>query len=87
MFHVSVSIQGHGCWRTTSGHTWDSVGMYNTWPSKKLVVQRKAYAQDIKNMYRILLARKMLLSERLAPVARKEHEIKIAETASLNSGQ
>jgi hypothetical protein len=32
--------------------------MYNTGPSKKLIAQRKAYAQDIKNIYRVLLARK-----------------------------
>lgn len=61
--------------------------MYNTGPSKKLIVQRKAYAQDIKNIYRVLLARKKLLSERLAPAAGKEHAIQIAETASLHSGQ
>jgi soluble lytic murein transglycosylase-like protein len=30
------------------GKNWDSVGMYNTGPSKKLIAQRKAYAQDIK---------------------------------------
>ncbi len=58
------------------GKNWDSVGMYNTGPSKKLITQRKAYAQDIKNIYRVLLARKKLLSERLAPAAGKEHEIK-----------
>jgi len=69
------------------GKNWDSVGMYNTGPSKKLIVQRKAYAQDIKNIYRVLLARKKLLSERLAPVTGKEHDIKIAETASSHSGQ
>ncbi|EPC4333640.1 MULTISPECIES: lytic transglycosylase domain-containing protein [Enterobacter] len=69
------------------GKNWDSVGMYNTGPSKKLITQRKAYAQDIKNIYRVLLARKKLLSERLAPAAGKEHEIKTTETASLNSGQ
>jgi hypothetical protein len=40
------------------GKNWDSVGMYNTGPSKKLIAQRKAYAQDIKNIYRVLLARK-----------------------------
>lgn len=61
--------------------------MYNTGPSKKLIAQRKAYAQNIKNIYRVLLARKKILSERLAPAAGKEHEIKTAETASLNSGQ
>lgn len=69
------------------GKNWDSVGMYNTGPSKKLIVQRKAYAQDIKNIYRVLLARKKLLSERPAPAAGKEHDIKIAETASSHSGQ
>ncbi|EMW0841427.1 TPA: lytic transglycosylase domain-containing protein [Enterobacter hormaechei] len=69
------------------GKNWDSVGMYNTGPSKKLIAQRKAYAQNIKNIYRVLLARKKILSERLAPAAGKEHEIKTAETASLNSGQ
>ena len=61
--------------------------MYNTGPSKKLIAQRKAYAQNIKNIYRVLLARKKILSERLAPAAGKEHEINTAETASLNSGQ
>jgi soluble lytic murein transglycosylase-like protein len=42
------------------GRNWDSVGMYNTGPSKKLISQRRAYAGDIKNIYRILLARDML---------------------------
>jgi soluble lytic murein transglycosylase-like protein len=42
------------------GRNWDSVGMYNTGPSKKLITQRRAYAGDIKNIYRILLARDML---------------------------
>ncbi len=51
------------------------------------MAQRKAYAQDIKNIYRVLLARKKLLSERLAPAAGKEKAIQIAETASLHSGQ
>ncbi|WP_312715441.1 lytic transglycosylase domain-containing protein, partial [Escherichia coli] len=69
------------------GKNWDSVGIYNTGPSKKLIAQRKAYAQDIKNIYRVLLARKKLLSERLTPAVGKEHQIKTTETASLNSGQ
>ncbi|MFP2565148.1 lytic transglycosylase domain-containing protein [Enterobacter ludwigii] len=69
------------------GKNWDSVGMYNTGPSKKLIVQRKAYAQKIKNIYRVLLARKMLLSEHPALVTGKEQVGKIAKTASLHSGQ
>jgi len=42
------------------GKNWDSVGMYNTGPSKKLIVQRRQYAAEIKSIYRILLARKSL---------------------------
>ncbi|PKE27626.1 lytic transglycosylase [Rahnella sp. AA] len=42
------------------GKNWDSVGMYNTGPSPKLIVQRRAYAGLIKNIYRILLATQMI---------------------------
>lgn len=44
------------------GKNWDSVGMYNTGPSPKLVVTRRAYANHIKNIYRVLLARNMILT-------------------------
>jgi hypothetical protein len=56
--------------------------MYNTGPSKKLIAQRKAYAQNIKNIYRVLLARKSYFLN-VSRQLRKEHEIKTAETASL----
>lgn len=46
------------------GKNWDSVGMYNTGPSKKLIERRRAYAQDIKNIYRVLLARRDILAQR-----------------------
>lgn len=46
------------------GKNWDSVGIYNTGPSIKLLKQRRAYADSIKNIYRILLARKDILSQR-----------------------
>ncbi|MHC0466878.1 lytic transglycosylase domain-containing protein [Kosakonia cowanii] len=49
------------------GKNWDSVGMYNTGPSKNLIKQRRAYAEDIRNIYRILLARKSILAQRSAP--------------------
>lgn len=39
------------------GKNWSSVGIYNTGPSPKLITQRNAYANDIKNIYRVLLAR------------------------------
>lgn len=42
------------------GKNWDSVGMYNTGPSPKMIKQRKAYADDIKNIYRILIAHNMI---------------------------
>ena len=49
------------------GKNWDSVGMYNTGPSKKLIIPRRAYAEDIKNIYRVLLARKTILLQRAGP--------------------
>ncbi|EFH3930962.1 transglycosylase SLT domain-containing protein [Escherichia coli] len=69
------------------GKNWDSVGMYNTGPSKKLIVKRKAYAQEIKSIYRVLLARKTLLSERLLPDKEKDRVSKMTEAVSLNMGQ
>ncbi|QKJ89315.1 Lytic transglycosylase (plasmid) [Paramixta manurensis] len=48
------------------GKNWDSVGMYNTGPSPKLIKQRRAYAGDIKNIYRILLAREMVSAKHSA---------------------
>lgn len=50
------------------GKNWDSVGMYNTGPSKKLIERRRAYAQDIKNIYRVLLARRDILTQRSGQV-------------------
>lgn len=46
------------------GKNWDSVGIYNTGPSKELIVKRRAYATEIKNIYRVLLARKDILALR-----------------------
>lgn len=42
------------------GKNWDSVGMYNTGPSTKLIKQRRVYAGKIKSIYRVLLARKVI---------------------------
>ena len=39
------------------GRNWDSVGMYNTGPSPKLIKQRREYAAIIKSIYRVLIAR------------------------------
>lgn len=60
------------------GKNWDSVGMYNTGPSKKLIVQRRVYAEKIKSIYRILQARKILLdkqpTEKTAGVLKTDHD-------------
>ncbi|BBQ86611.1 lytic transglycosylase domain-containing protein [Klebsiella sp. WP3-W18-ESBL-02] len=45
------------------GKNWDSVGIYNTGPSKKLIVKRREYADKIKSIYRILQARKILIDK------------------------
>lgn len=42
------------------GRNWDSVGMYNTGANPKLVIRRRAYAQDVKDIYRVLLARNII---------------------------
>lgn len=36
------------------GKNWDSVGMYNTGPSDRLVRQRRAYADHIRRIYYVL---------------------------------
>lgn len=69
------------------GKNWDSVGMYNTGPSKKLITQRRAYAEDIKNIYRVLLARKTILSQYQEQSGGMVNAEKTAETASLNNTQ
>jgi hypothetical protein len=38
--------------------------MYNTGPNKKMIDRRRAYARDIKNIYRVLLARKDIIAQR-----------------------
>lgn len=47
------------------GRNWDSVGMYNTGPSIKLIKKRKAYAEEIKNIYRVLLATQILEHQKI----------------------
>lgn len=42
------------------GKNWDSVGMYNTGPSPKVIKARREYARKIKSIYRVLLARKII---------------------------
>nr|WP_318375348.1 lytic transglycosylase domain-containing protein [Enterobacter sp.] len=42
------------------GKNWDSVGMYNTGPSPKVIKARREYATIIRSIYRILLARKII---------------------------
>ena len=44
----------------TYGKNWDSVGMYNAGSSEKMLKRRRAYAEDIKNIYKVLLAQKMV---------------------------
>lgn len=46
------------------GRNWDSVGIYNTGPNPKLIKKRREYAEKVKSVYRILLARKMILEQR-----------------------
>ncbi|QFH87939.1 lytic transglycosylase domain-containing protein (plasmid) [Enterobacter hormaechei] len=67
------------------GKNWDSVGMYNTGPSKKLIERRRAYAQDIKNIYRVLLARRNILAQRSGKAGgvREEEPLAIEKAASL----
>ncbi|WP_312806302.1 lytic transglycosylase domain-containing protein, partial [Atlantibacter hermannii] len=48
------------------GRNWDSVGMYNTGPNKRMIERRRAYARDIRNIYRVLLARKDIMAQRSA---------------------
>ena len=43
------------------GRNWDSVGIYNTEPRDALLKKRRDYATDIKNIYRILLVRKIII--------------------------
>ncbi|MNP50262.1 hypothetical protein D3C76_1445170 [compost metagenome] len=38
--------------------------MYNTGPNIKMIDRRRAYARDIRNIYRVLLARKDILAQR-----------------------
>ena len=61
------------------GKNWDSVGMYNTGPPDVMIKKRRAYATEIKNIYRILLARKTILEQSSEPpsvsAARKTEEI------------
>ena len=67
------------------GKNWDSVGMYNTGPSKKLIERRRAYAQDIKNIYRVLLVRRNILAQRSCKAGgvREEEPLTIEKAASL----
>ena len=53
------------------GKNWDSVGMYNTGPSPKVIKARREYAEKIKSIYRVLLARKMI-EERQSAVVKEE---------------
>jgi len=69
------------------GKNWDSVGIYNTGPSKKLINRRKAYAEEIKNIYRVLLARKTLLAQRSPQNGEKDRTGPASETAEINSVQ
>lgn len=63
------------------GKNWDSVGMYNTGPAKKLIAQRRSYAQSVKNIYRVLLARRDILEQRSA--LQKKEELAKRDTSSL----
>lgn len=69
------------------GKNWDSVGIYNTGPSKKLITLRRAYAEDIKNIYRVLLARKTILSQRSGHGGEVIRTEKITGTVTLNNAQ
>ncbi|QUT18149.1 lytic transglycosylase domain-containing protein [Rahnella inusitata] len=65
------------------GKNWDSVGMYNTGPSPKLIVQRRAYSTDIKNIYRILLATQIIQNKQTAQ--RDENPLLVRSSASVNT--
>ena len=65
------------------GKNWDSVGMYNTGPSPRLIVQRRAYANTIKNIYRILLATQMVQNKQITQ--RDENPLLARSTASANT--
>lgn len=69
------------------GKNWDSVGIYNTGPSKKLITLRKAYAEDIKNIYRVLLARKTILSQRSGHGGEVITAEKMTDTVAQNNAQ
>jgi soluble lytic murein transglycosylase-like protein len=68
------------------GKNWDSVGMYNTGPSKKLIAQRKAYAGYQKYISYYWPEKNYFLNV-WRQLRERSMQIKIAETASLNSGQ
>ncbi|MEG3126642.1 lytic transglycosylase domain-containing protein [Pantoea cypripedii] len=59
------------------GKNWDSVGMYNTGASPELVTRRRAYAQDVKNIYRVLLARNIVYDKMTESGAEKTTKIEM----------
>lgn len=69
------------------GKNWDSVGMYNTGTAKKLITQRRAYAESVKNIYRILLARKTILSQHQEHNGGMVNTGKLMDTTSMNNAQ
>ncbi|MEA9392681.1 lytic transglycosylase domain-containing protein [Acerihabitans sp. TG2] len=66
------------------GKNWDSVGMYNTGPSTRLIVQRRAYATDIKNIYRVLLARQMIYAKTVDIDSKNKAENTVVKTAMIS---
>jgi len=47
------------------GKNWDSVGIYNAGPRKKMMAVRKSYARTISGIYKVLLVRKKMTQDYL----------------------
>ena len=66
------------------GKNWDSVGMYNTGPSPKVIKARRKYAEKIKSIYRVLLARKMIEERQSAVVKEEPKDRQIEQVLAAN---
>lgn len=69
------------------GRNWDSVGIYNAGPSQKNMKARKEYMAIIKSIYRVLLARKDLISQDSGLKGDTDNAKKFTDIASLNKKQ
>ncbi len=70
------------------GRNWDSVGIYNTGPSLKLIKARREYAGIIKSIYTVLLARKQILEKRAGdPVQHSPFDEKMKAVKTINDNK